>query len=180
MQLLVMCTANICRSPMAERFLRRAASERGVDATITSAGLLTNGEPASVGSVQAMAALGIDLSDHQSRRIDATMVNAADLVVAMETRHVREATVLAPDRFGTILTLRELVASIGRIGPRRDQPLAEWLATLTEGRRAADLLRATHLDVADPYGGPPEGYVATAAELATLTTELADALWGPA
>jgi protein-tyrosine phosphatase len=180
MQILVVCTANICRSPMAERFLRRAAAGRAVDATITSAGLLRDGEAASTGSVQALTAHGLELGDHRSRRIEAPMIASADLVVTMEVRHVREAAVLAPDRFGAIYTLRELVQRAQHVGPRRDQPVAEWLAQLGEGRRAADLMRATDLDITDPYCGPPEGYVATAAMLADLTERLADALWGPA
>ena len=178
MQVLMMCTANICRSPMAERFLRRAAEQRGADVTVASAGLLNGGEPASTGSTRAMAEHGIDLGDHRSRRIDTPMIASADLVVAMEVRHVREAAALVPHRFGAIYTLRELIKRTQPVGPRHDRPLDEWLTQVGEGRRAADLLRSTDLDIADPYGGPPEGYIATAALLAELTERLADVLWG--
>jgi protein-tyrosine phosphatase len=179
-QLLVVCTANICRSPMAERFLRRAAATRGIDATVTSAGMLTNGVPASPGAVAALAAYGLDLTDHHSRRLDAAMIESADLVVTMEAIHVRDAAVLAPKRFPAIYTLREILRRSAEVGPRGRRTIDEWLVELGAGRRAADLLRADELDVTDPYGGQIEHYVATAAELATLTEALADALWGPA
>jgi protein-tyrosine phosphatase len=177
-QILLVCTANICRSPMAERLLRRAAASRGAEATVESAGLLTSGRPASPGAVSALTARGLDLTDHRSRLLDADMVRTADLVVAMEVAHVRDAASLAPERFGATFTLRELVDRVAEIEPRRDRPIHEWLEELGTGRRAADLLRATGLDVADPYGGPLEGYLDTAAELDRLTEALAEALWG--
>lgn len=68
LHLLVVCTANICRSPMAERFLRRDAATRGVDATVASAGMLTNGEPASSGATEALAAYGLDPNQLGVRR----------------------------------------------------------------------------------------------------------------
>lgn len=182
MQILVMCTANICRSPMAERMLRRHAEIRGADATIASAGLLQGGRSASDGSCRAVAGWGLDLSDHISRRIDAELIEASDLTLAMEVRHVREAALLVPDRLSRIYTLRELVERAdgeGGAGARGDRSLDEWLDALSVGRSPASLVGRTDLDVADPYGGPTEGYHRAAAELATLTSATADLLWGP-
>lgn len=180
MHLLVVCTANICRSPMAEHFLRRAAERRSVDATISSAGLLPGGRGASPGSALAMLGHGMDLDSHQSRQINRELIEAADLVVGMEVRHIREAAVMAPARFGRVFTLRELVRRSSEVGPRGDLPLGEWLDQLGQGRSAASLMAAHDLDIDDPYGGPPEGYPATASLLHDLTDRLADALWGPA
>lgn len=179
MQVLVMCTANICRSPMAERMLRRHVAARDADATIISAGLLEGGRAASDGSVRVLANLGLDLSDHLSTRIDADAVTASDLVLAMEVRHVREAVLLAPDRLDHIYTLRELVERAQEIGPRGPQPLDTWLADLSQGRTPGSLVGRTDLDVADPYGGPAAGYDRAGAELHALTSEAADLLWGP-
>lgn len=182
MKLLVVCTANICRSPMAERFLRQAANERGVGeaVTVTSAGLLEGGRSASEGSTRAMQAYGISLADHRSRRLTPELITGADLVVAMTVRHVQESAVMAPARFGSIFTLRELVRRSAAAGPRGDRPLTEWLAAVGRDRSTAALIAAHDLDVEDPYGGPPEGYVSTAKVLDDLTRRLADSLWGPA
>jgi protein-tyrosine phosphatase len=175
MNLLVLCTANICRSPMAERLLRHLAYQRGADIHISSAGFRTGGRPAADGAVRALAQFGLDLNDHLSRRLDTDLLRGADLVVTMESAHVREAAVLAPDRFRATFTLRELVQR-GREGQHQAHG-RDWLEALGEGRTAAQMLRASGLDVADPYGGPDGGYDTTASELARLCTALADLLW---
>ena len=179
MRILVLCTANVCRSPMAERLLRHHAAARHVDATVDSAGLLAGGRAASDGSVRALTRLGIGLDDHQSRELTVELLDAADLVLAMEARHVREATVLAPHRFSSIYTVRELVTLAEPVGPRGDRRLDEWLADVGAGRTGSSLIGATDLDVADPYGGPDAGYLRTAAELVELTDTIAGHLWGP-
>ena len=46
-RVLVVCTANICRSVMAETFLRLEGEERGVPIEVSSSGFLTNGDVAS-------------------------------------------------------------------------------------------------------------------------------------
>lgn len=178
MRILVLCTANICRSPMAERLLRHHAAARHVDATVDSAGLLTGGRAASDGSVRALARLGVRLDDHQSRELTPELLDVADLVLAMEARHVREATVLAPERFGSIYTVRELVALAEPVGPLGHRPLDEWLGDVGAARSGSSLIGATDLDVADPYGGPDAGYLRTAAELVELTDAIAGHLWG--
>jgi protein-tyrosine-phosphatase len=55
-QILTLCTANQCRSPMAEVLLQRALDQRGVLATVASAGSMRGGVPVSDGSVRAEGA----------------------------------------------------------------------------------------------------------------------------
>jgi len=178
MRILVLCTANICRSPMAERLMRHHAAARHVDASVESAGFLASGRAASDGSVRALSRLGIALDDHQSREVTREMLDAADLVLAMEARHVREATVLSPTRSGAIYTMRELVQRAEPVGPRGDRPLDQWLADVASGRTGTSVIGSADLDVADPYGGPEDGYLRTAAELVELTEHIAVLLWG--
>lgn len=180
MNVLVICTANICRSPMAAELLRFAADRRGATVHVDSAGLLPGGRPVSPGSVRALAALGLSIEGHVSRRLERHMVSNADLVLTMEARHISEAAVLAPQRFGRIFTLREIVNRLPRAGPLRERPLDEWLEELGEGRSARELLTATGLDIDDPYGGSDEDYTRACTEIARLTSILAEALWGPA
>ena len=179
-RILVVCTANICRSPMAEVLLRHAAHQRGIDATVASAGVRARGGLcASEGSAAAMSALGHRLDDHRSRAVDDAIVDAADLVVAMEARHVVDLVGGRADRFARTFTLRELVERAHRAGERGERPLQDWLDEVGAGRHAAALVGAAGLDVDDPYGGAPDDYRRCAAELVGLVGRLADELWGP-
>lgn len=175
MSVLVVCTANVCRSPMAAALLGRALRDRGVDAEVTSAGLLFDGRSCPPEVVEVMAGRGLDVSGHSSRIMTAEMVASADLVVCMGREHVREASVSGPGAFTKSLTIKELVRRGETAGPRRrGEDPAAWLGRVGEGRRPTDLLGgSTADDVEDPIGGPYAGYEATAAELEGLCAVLA-------
>lgn len=64
-KILVLCTGNSCRSQMAEGYLRLFAGNR---AEIFSAGIEAHG--LNPRAVAAMAEDGVDISGHQSKRID--------------------------------------------------------------------------------------------------------------
>ena len=89
MEILVVCTGNICRSPMAEGLLRQMlSSTRQADSRVRSAG--THGldtEPASAFAIEAAAELGVDISGHRARSLDREMVSRADLILVMEPFH---------------------------------------------------------------------------------------------
>jgi protein-tyrosine phosphatase len=159
---------------MAEGFLRWHAADAGVDAHVHSAGLLEEGRVASAEGVQAMSGWGIDTSAHRSRRLTPELVAGADLVIGMAREHVREATLLVPEAFPRAFTLKELVrrgTDVGLLMP--GQPLDEWLAKVSAGRRMSDLLGSSaDDDVADPIGQPLASYEATATELDDLTARL--------
>lgn len=178
-KVLLVCTGNICRSPMAEALFRDGLARRGVPAVVRSAGLVTEDRPASPHGVEVMADRGLDLSAHRSRRLTAPLVAPADLVVGMERQHVREVAVLAPDRFAVSFTLPELVRRATEVGPRPpERPLGEWLAGLTATRTAADLLRDDPDDeVADPYGTTLAEYRRTADQLERLVGSALDLLF---
>ena len=97
MRILVVCAGNICRSPLAEALLRRALSERGVQAEITSAGLSAEpGLPPSEGLDAPARSRGFDLSVHRSRRVEASDLREADVVVVMTAAQQAESTRLEP------------------------------------------------------------------------------------
>ena len=161
---------------MAEALLRSALHGRGVDGTVSSAGLFRGGVPASPGSVRAMARRGLDLGEHRSRTLTGDLLERADLVLGMARLHVKEAVLAVPDVWPRAFTLKELVRRGASAGPRPDhQPLPAWLAQIHEGRRRADLIGDDPADdVADPVGGPDSLYLATAAELEELVGRLVD------
>ena len=169
---------------MAAALLARRLDDAGVKAVVSSAGLLFDGKPATDHGRAVMADRGIDTSGHRSRKLRPDIVSRADLVIGMARSHVREAVALAgPAVMGRAFTLKEIVRRGEELGGRAPgEPLEDWLARLSEGRRPVDLLAEAEAeadDVADPIGGPRHGYERTAKELDDLTARLAALLGGP-
>jgi protein-tyrosine phosphatase len=176
--ILLLCTANVCRSVMAQAMLSARLTARGVTVPVASAGLLAGGwPPAEVISV--MADRGLDVAGHRSRVVTADDLAGADLIIGLAREHVRHAAVLRPDAWPRAFTLRELVRRGQQAGPRaRGEPLGGWLARAADGRVRPDLLgHRPAEDVADPVGGPLRGYRATAELLDQLTRGLAELGW---
>ncbi len=133
MRILVVCSGNTCRSPLAAAMLaeRIAGHPELAGTTVTSAGTSAwPGAPASDGSLLVALERGIDLSSHRSRPLSAEMVHTADMVLVMGEAHRRRVA-----EFGGA-NRTHLVSSFG-----------------------SDTGTA---DVPDPFGGSVEAYRATA------------------
>jgi protein-tyrosine-phosphatase len=136
---LFVCTANICRSPVAEALFVRWLREHGqVEGwRVGSAGTwAVPGSPASAYSQQAAAGIGLSLAGHRARPIDEDLMASADLVVCMARNHCEGLQIEFRQHARRVYLLTELA------GPA--------------------------YDIADPYGGPRQGYVAMVRELQTL------------
>jgi protein-tyrosine phosphatase len=100
--MLLVCSGNTCRSPMAEGLARQLLAERlglGMDALeeagyiVESAGTFAaEAAPATPEAVEALSRCGVDLSGHRSRPITPEMVRDADAIYCMTQSHL--ATVL--------------------------------------------------------------------------------------
>src|SRR5471032_2177262 len=89
--ILILCTGNICRSPMAEGLLKHAlAGQAGPlkSLKVVSAGVATRaGEPISENSVIALKKAGIDISGQRSRPVTQEMLDDALVVFGMTESH---------------------------------------------------------------------------------------------
>jgi protein-tyrosine phosphatase len=153
---LVVCTGNTCRSPMAERLLRRAIQQRAaaehglLPPVLRSAGVnADDGAPPTEQAVEALAGLGLDLADHSTRALRDTELLAADLVLCMSAGHA--------------LAIEERLATIGA-GAERP---------------AVDLFDPAGEDVADPFGTAVGQYVALARMLDGMARRRAEQLLSP-
>ena len=175
---LFVCTANICRSPMAAALFARHVEDLGLEANVASAGLLESGRPSPPEIVEALARRGVELAaPHVSEQLDADMVRHSDLVLGMERHHAREAIVMAPEARARTFTLKQLL----RLAEHQPLPvrtsLASWLTQLDSSRTDRDLVGQSPADdVDDPFGGPRRSYERTADELDVLTGALAHLL----
>lgn len=178
---LVVCTANICRSPMAQAFLQRSLDVAGVGASVSSAGtsgLVEWGMPAAPEAAQVLAEMGLDLTGHSSRALTAQQLLSADLVVGMAREHLRDAAVMAPEALPRLMTLKELVRRAGMVGaPGVGEELGVWVERLTADRPLGELLGDSPVDdIDDPFGLPLVEFRRTAAELADLSDRIAASL----
>jgi protein-tyrosine-phosphatase len=164
--LMVVCTANQCRSPMAEHLARQLLTERGVEAEVVSRGVSAEpGIPATRGARRALARRDLDLSQHRSMPSTRADLERSDLVLAMERRHLSRLAELDLDsvhRSFTLLGLRKLADDVG---PRTEyETPAEWIALADQRRDPSRVLSgSTDEDVRDPMGGSARGYRKSAA-----------------
>jgi protein-tyrosine phosphatase len=174
---LIVCSANRCRSPLAAALLRRELEGR--DVVVMDAGLGDPGMPVTSATLEVAAQNGLDLRRHDSTTVDADMVAQADLVICMERAHVRELVVSYPEAWPKTFTLKEFVRRADEHEPRDpDESLAGWLPELHEGRIRRDLLGASpHDDVADPTTDVSVDHGTFASDLADFCAALVDKAW---
>jgi len=128
-RVLLVCTGNTCRSPMAAGLLRQMLENEGARIVVESAGTAAwEDQPATATAIQVAAEGGVDLSGHRSRRLTPAMVRAADLVLVMERGH--------------LAAVRALGADAGH-----SHVLSEWPAPGEPG-----------LEISDPFGASSEAY----------------------
>jgi protein-tyrosine phosphatase len=132
-RVLLVCTENICRSPMAEGLLRHCLqqSELRDRVEVSSAGTQASqaGLPPDQRATRVAALYGIDLSRIRARRVTVRDLERSDFVFAMDEANMRDLRQLCPREH--MEKLRFLLT------PSAEQPL---------------------LEVPDPYYGNAQGF----------------------
>lgn len=98
--ILVVCTGNICRSPIGERLLRQQLP----DAQVTSAGIFgLKGRPADATAKAVALRHGVSLEGHVARKVTRFLLQKSDLILVMEPEHLRFIASVAPENRGKSL-----------------------------------------------------------------------------
>jgi len=94
-EILFVCTGNICRSPVAEAVARARFAMDGV--RFSSAGTAAwPGAPASREAISTAGEIGIDVGVHRSRQLDAAAIRRAVRVYGLSAEHIAAVMALDP------------------------------------------------------------------------------------
>lgn len=130
--ILVVCTANICRSPMGEGLIRHALAaedEPLKSLKVISAGVAArDGVEISENSVVSLKKVGIDMADHISQPVTQQLLDEALLVICMTESH------------------RAVIRAQAQPVPTELRLFREFMP------------REAEKEVPDPYGGPLKLY----------------------
>jgi len=138
-QILLVCAANMCRSPMAEGLMQRKLEREGRAGEIraASAGVrAVDGVRATAHAITIMSERGIDIAGHRSRTLTQKIVEDAALILTMEQDHADVIKARFPQHARRVYLLSEMAGLDG--------------------------------DIEDPVGGTLEDYSQTAQEIQNL------------
>ena len=176
----LLCTGNRFRSPIAEGLIRSYTA--GIPVDVSSLGLAELGPvPPLPEALEEAERFGLDISGHRAKPLRGQDLRRADLVLGFERIHVATAVVEANARRELAFTLPELVGLLdGLEVPADGDPVARArrMVDLADQRRRAEPEVPLLPELGDPWGGPPELYRETAERVVELCLNLVPVLFG--
>lgn len=185
-EVVVVCHANIARSPLGMAMVAHQAQSRlgaAADVWVRSAGVHARpGLAAAEGSRRQASLRGLDLSTHRAAVLTRDDVATSDLVLTMSEQQRAHAVRLHPPATGWTFTLPEMARLCASL-----DPVDPSLAPRERVRRVARLAAAARPyvarasepeDVADPYRGTAEDYARMAELVEEQVEAIAEVLFG--
>lgn len=165
---MVVCTANICRSPVGEALLTDGLN--GADITVTSAG--TRAKVGHAPVPQALDFMESALGEHALRegvQLTKDTAEASDLILTMTEQQRMWVAQLAPRMVRRTYTMLEYSRLLDELDDRTTYASLSDLVRTTAPLRGRANAHGASNDIADPYGGTPEAY-ATSFDLITAAS----------
>jgi len=103
---LIVCHANVCRSPAAQQMFRAWRRDGAGSVVFHSAGLRArDGDDMDPMMQRLLAERGVEVGAHRARRLTGSLVRAADLVLVTERRQVAAVEQIEPTARGKVYAL---------------------------------------------------------------------------
>ena len=179
-EILIVCHANICRSPMAERLARKSVMDRlGEHATafrVTSAGTHAWSNAAMHPfAAEVLREHGADPTGFLSRRLTESLVRRAGLVLTATRRQRSDCVAMDPSAVRRTFTLLQFgryaaalrPADLAATWPPRDR-LQKMIEAVSVIRGQLPVPPANEDDLADPVQSPIEVFRRSAAEIGSV------------
>ncbi|WP_153684890.1 arsenate reductase/protein-tyrosine-phosphatase family protein [Agromyces agglutinans] len=189
MEVLVVCTGNVCRSPIAAQLLGARLARLGIEADVTSAGTRALvGSPMTPEAIDVLAGFGVEPAGHAARQLTEGLVRGSELILTATRAHRAEVASMVPAAARRAYTLHEFarvasVVSLDRPDADATDPtgLLRSLVAAAPTQRgfAAPPANPDDDDVVDPYRRPPEVYVEAGERIDLAVAALTEALLAP-
>ncbi|WP_166789043.1 low molecular weight phosphatase family protein [Cryobacterium sp. TMT1-21] len=180
LNVLVVCTGNICRSPLAEKLLQARLTAAGIPAIVTSAGTRAMVDhPMTEEAAFLATQYGAEPTLHAAQQLTADRIAAADLVLAATREHRGEVISLHPRANRYAYTLNQFARLV-------EQPAAAAVEVLSVADFLSEIAATKGLavppahpdddDIEDPYRRSAEVYDRVGHIIDAAVTTIAAAL----
>ena len=191
LKVLIVCTGNICRSPLAEQLLQSKATALNIPLTVTSAGTRAMvGRHMTPEAAALSVHYGALTTAHAPTQLTEALVAQADLILTATREHRSEVVSLLPKAVRKTFTLTQFARlapaladlveknALVELVETTPEPLATLKTLLSKTSEARSLVQPpaalTDDDITDPYKQPQSVYDAVAAEINTAATTITE------
>lgn len=164
----MVCTGNLCRSPIAEQLLRARTS--GYSIQVSSAGVIAdNGAPMPEEAARVSRQYGGDPEGHRSRLLTEAQLREADLVLTATRAHRSSVVQLLPRMSRRTFTISEFVRLSSSVAEHDGLALLDSADVVDAARSLRGFVTPPENpdddDLEDPYRRPFEVYEAVGAQI---------------
>jgi protein-tyrosine phosphatase len=181
--ILVVCTGNVCRSPLAQLLLRARLGPLLPELAVSSVGTAALvGEPMTAQGQLVARRLGVDPAAHLARQLDPAELSSAALVLTMTREHRRAVVSASPGCVRRAFTLPEFARLLERVavawspGSETEPRFADIVEAAASTRGSVRPAAPDDDDIVDPFGRSDAVYDRSARQIERAVAAIADAL----